>query len=126
MSAGTANEWLYWVAAITEWHESGDTEPIAQGLRDGLNIPPFAREHLADMVSGRAKRNPSLDAARRTTRNLFIRGNYAHFLRLAKDAKRRGLLRRGESPADVALQELASMYGLSEDSIHTIIRRKRV
>ena len=117
---------LFWTAAINDWHETGNTATLEKGLADGIPTPPFARAFLADLIGNRVKRNPELPKSERLRRDLFIRGNYRLFLRHAQILKRKGKLLYGEKPSDVAIRELAEFYSLSEETVRSILHRKRV
>jgi hypothetical protein len=122
-SYGTGADVLYWQAAINSWHEYGNKQPIIEGLRFQRPIPPFARDFIADFLEGKLKRKPTLKKNRDITRNLFIKSGYRSLCITFKEAKRKGLLKHGETPADLAIAELADIYGLSESTIRGILFR---
>lgn len=117
---------LYWHAAITSWHETGNKLPIIDGLRKQRPIPPFARNFIADVFEGKAKRKPILEKNRNITRNLFIKSGYDWLRSEFNKAKRDGKLLRGQSPRDLAVAELADMYGVSEQTIKDILSGRRL
>jgi hypothetical protein len=114
---------LYWHAAITSWHETGNKLSIIDGLRKQRPIPPFARNFIAEILEGKAKRKPTLEKSRKITRNSFVKSGYRSLCVTFKEAKRKGLLKHGETPADLAIAELADIYGLSESTIRGILFR---
>lgn len=116
---------LYWQAAITDWHETGSKTAIEEGLRAGRPIPPFARGFLADLISGKATRQPERKRADLARRNHFIRGHYETFLKDWRKAKREGRLLDDQLPSDLAKQELAAIYNLSFEGIRAILKKKK-
>jgi len=43
---------LYWQAALNSFHETGNKSYILNGLRDGIPMPLFARDFLANFIDG--------------------------------------------------------------------------
>lgn len=125
-NVGNIVDVLYWQAAINSWNENGDKAFIIEGLKENKPIPKFARDFLADFIEGKAKRKSILKKAQLQNRNRFIRGNYERFFNKFKEEKRAGIqIPRGETPASLAISALSEIYDLSEESINSIVRRKK-
>lgn len=122
---GTGIDILYWKAAISSYHEYGNKQSIIEGLRLQRPMPPFARDFIADFIEGKIKRRPILKKSHEITRNSFIKSGYRSLCGTFKEAKQKGLLKHGQTPSDLAIEELADIYGLSRDTIRGILFREK-
>lgn len=121
---GTVADIFTWKAAITDWHETGKTQTIEEGLKNGRPIPPFAREFIADILAKKVKRQPHRNSISLSRRNDFIRGNYRQLLATFQRLKKQSKLKYGEIPKDMAIKELAEIYDLGVDSIERIVKTR--
>lgn len=117
----TVPEALYWCQAESDWDKTGDITMIVEGIQSGKPIPAFARQFIADLLSGQIKRGvESMEA-----RNKYIRASYRRNHALCKQWKKDGKLLHGESPADKAKEITAAQYELGVDRITTILKEKQ-
>jgi hypothetical protein len=119
---------LYWTAAINSWHERKDKSYIIGGLRLNRPIPPFARDFIADMIDGKVRglhvSKSILNDAALARRNGFIRSAYKSLMISAKKAIKEGCITIKITPRDVAIEELADIYGLSISTIKEIVSNR--
>lgn len=121
----TGGDIIKWMCAYNAWNEYGDISEITNLLRKNKPIPGAYRNWIALLLEGKAKRSPQLKTSGLQRRNNFIRGYFDSTHAQFKVAKKKGYLRHGETPRDLAIIETADTYGLSDETIRKIINKKK-
>lgn len=116
----------WWEEAFNHWWVTGDKSQLLEGLQSGRQIPQNIGKWLAGIMTGEYTPPPKPgDKAWIPERNRMIRFRYAIHLKQARARKKSGELRlRGESPQDIAKQELAEMYEVSVSTIERELKKR--
>ncbi len=119
-----------WVAAIGRWVE-GAPENVGRLLREGGEIPPFARDWLARLAAGQVKKRrgakkqypPLSELAPTFMRNFDVREHFAWQMIIEGHQDRLALV---GTPKERAIAATAEKFGLSEDEVsHVVYPRKK-
>ena len=117
----TVPEALYWCQAESQWDKTGDMSMIVEGIQSGKPIPAFARQFIAELLSGQIKRGVEMLAAR----NRYIRASYRRNHAICRQWRQEKKLLPGQMPSDLAKDMTARQYGLSVDSVIDILKKKQ-
>jgi hypothetical protein len=113
---------VLWRCAITE-HQKGDERRLVNLVRAGGEVPPFAREYLAGVISQSVRRGRG-----RPVRRLTLQDVTADFL-LWQDYQRALIFARLDdapgTPSERALEALAVKHGTSAKTLERRLQRWR-
>jgi len=119
-----------WMAAIGRWME-GASENVQRLLREGNEIPPFARDWLARLASGEVKKKrgakkqypPLHDLLPVLVKDIEVRQYFNRQMILEKHSGRPAF---GCTPKERAIAATAENFGLSEEAVsHIVYQRKK-
>lgn len=119
-----------WMAAIGRWME-GASENVQRLLREGNEIPPFARDWLARLASGEVKKHrgakkqypPLHELLPALVKDIEVRQHFDRQMNLEQQSDRPAF---GCTPKERAIAATAEYFGLSEDAVsHIVYQRKK-